>query len=152
MKFRIQDNFTARAAQMIADRSKKAEHIVAIQVEKDTQQYVPMLTGSLNTRTRITKNTIIYPGPYARYLYYGKVMVDAATGKGPMHFTDKLGNEYIRFRKGAKLRPTNKDLKYTKDFHKDAGPRWLERSKAQNLKKWERVAAKAIAMEEPSNE
>ena len=76
--------------------SSKAEHTLAIQIRKDTSPYVPALTGSLDTRTRIEGfsnaglgpgtggSTIVYPGPYARYLYYGKVMVDAATGKGPM--------------------------------------------------------------------
>ena len=144
MRFIIHDNFTARTAAMLADRADKAGHVLAIQVEKDTRDFVPMLTGSLNARTRVVGNSIIYPGPYARYLYYGKVMVDAATGKGPMRIVDDLGNEYIRFHKGAKLKPTQRDLTYTTDFHKNAGPRWFERSKEQNLEKWKSVAAKAV--------
>lgn len=79
----------------LAESCTKAEHTVALQIREDTRPYVPALTGSLDTRTRIegssdsgygpaAGSTIIYPGPYARYLYYGKVMVDAATGKGPM--------------------------------------------------------------------
>lgn len=121
-----------------------AEHVLAHQVKKDTDPYVPFLTGSLNTRTRVVGGTIIYPGPYARYLYYGVKMVDAATGRGPMHYTDKLGNEIIRFRKGATLRPTNEPLNYTKDFHKYAGSHWIERSKARNLDKWLGVAERVV--------
>ena len=144
MRITIQDNFTDAAAAALADRTDKAKHIVALQVEKDTEPFVPMLTGSLNTRTRVVGNTIIYPGPYARYLYYGKVMVDSATGRGPMHFFDKAGNEYIRFHKGAVLRPTDRPLNYTTDFHKDAGPAWIDRSKAQNMSKWLRVGQRVI--------
>lgn len=144
MKFTVKDNFTAKAAALIADRSSKAEHIVAVQAQKDTSPYVPFLTGSLDQRTRVVGNTIIYPGPYARYLYYGVKMVDAATGKGPMRYVDKYGNEVIRYRKGATLKPTNIPLKYTTDFHPQAGPKWFERSKAENLDKWLRVAKKAV--------
>lgn len=144
MKFTIRDNFTAKAMQLLADRSNRAESIVAVQAAKDTSPFVPFLTGSLNTRTRVDGNTIIYPGPYARYLYYGVRMVNAATGKGPMHFIDEGGNEVIRYPKGATLRPTNEPLNYTTDFHKDAGPRWFERSKAQNLDKWLAVAERAV--------
>lgn len=130
--------------QSIADRTNKAEIIVAIQALKDTEQFVPFLTGSLNTRSKVVGNTIIYPGPYARYLYYGVRMVNAATGKGPMRYTDKLGNDVVRFPKGATLRPTNEPLNYTTDFHKNAGPRWFDRSKAQNLDKWLAVAERAV--------
>ena len=144
MRIRVIDNFTAQAARLIASRASKAEHIVALQVQKDTEPFVPMLTGSLNTRTQVVGNTIVYPGPYARYLYYGKVMVDSATGKGPMHWIDKMGNEYIRFRKGAVLTPTERDLQYTTDYHKDAGPAWVERSKAQNFDRWKKVAERVI--------
>lgn len=144
MKITVKDDFTAKAAELLASRTSQAEHIMAIQVEKDTEPFVPMLTGSLNTRTKVVGNTIIYPAPYARYLYYGKVMVDSQTGKGAMHWVDKTGNEYIRFRKGAVLRPTDRDLVYTTDFHKDAGAAWIERSKAQNLEKWIAVGKRVV--------
>ena len=144
LRFIVLDNFTERAVEKIASMSKKAEHIVAVQVQKDTSPYVPFKTGSLDQRTRVVGNTIIYPGPYARYLYYGVKMVDADTGKGPFHYVDQHGNEFFRFRKGAKLRPTDDPLTYTKDFHKLAGPYWFERSKAQNLEKWERVMERAV--------
>lgn len=142
MRFTVKDNFTASTAALIADRAERAETILAIQIQKDTEQYVPFRTGSLNQRTQVVGNTIVYPGPYARYLYYGVKMVDSVTGKGPMHYVDRHGNEVIRFRRGAVLRPTSEPLKYTTDFHKEAGPQWFERSKAQNLERWLRVAEK----------
>ena len=128
----------------IEGRSDRAAHVVAWQAKKDTDPYVPMLTGSLKNRVQVDGSTIVYPGPYARYLYYGKVMVDSETGKGPMHFTDAEGVEVFRFRKGAVLTPTDRDLVFTKDFHPLAQAHWFEASKAQNLDKWLEVAERAV--------
>ena len=144
LKFEVHASIDEAIAKKLAVASTKAEHAVAVQAAKDTSPYVPMLTGSLDVRTRVDGGNIIYPGPYARYLYYGKVMVDSVTGKGPMHFIDKMGNEQIRFRKGATLKPTDRDLKYTKSAHPQAQDHWFEASKAQNLDKWLQVADKAV--------
>lgn len=124
--------------------AKRAEHAVAKRAATDTEDFVPMLTGSLKNRTQVDGNLIIYPGPYARYLYYGKVMVDSQTGKGPMKFTDKKGNEVIRFHRGATLRPTDRNLKFNTASHKNAQAHWFDASKAMNLDKWLRVAARAV--------
>ena len=131
MIFTISTNFTSAAAHKIADRCNKAAHIVALQMQKDTEPFVPMLTGSLNTRTEVDGNTIIYPGPYARFLYYGKVMVDPETGS-PFA------------RAGAHKVLTNRDLVFTQDFHPQAQAFWCEASRAQNLDKWRRVAQRAV--------
>lgn len=119
----------------------RAEHIVATQAAKDTAPFVPMRTGSLRQRTRVVGNQIVYPGPYARYLYYGKYMVDGQTGKGPAHFVDEKGNEHIKYRKGARLVPTSRDLV----FH-TGGTRshWFDYSKSKNLEKWLRTAERVI--------
>lgn len=127
----------------LAENCNRAEHAVAIQAEKDTQPFVPALTNSLTQRTRVVGDTIVYPGPYARYLYYGKVMVDE-NGRGPKHFVDSSGNEVIKFPKGSKLHATNRDLVFTQKVHPQAQAHWFEASKAQNLDKWVRVAAKAV--------
>ena len=144
MRLIVYDNFTEQAAQTFATRSRTAASIVAQQVYKDTSPYVPFKTGSLDQRTRVEGDTIIYPGPYARYLYYGVKMVDAATGRGPMHYIDRHGNEVFRFRRGATLIPTQDPLHYNKDFHPLAGPYWFERSKAQNLEKWLEIARRVV--------
>lgn len=138
MKIKVKDNLTSAVAKALADRSSKAEHITAWQIVKDTEQYVPMLNGSLNARTRVVGNTIIYEGPYARYLYYGKVMVF------PEGTTGANRNPNNPHHKGEVKIVTSKPLKYTKDFHKNAGEAWLERSKAMNKKRWEKVAQDAL--------
>lgn len=131
MRFTVQTDINAALASTITDRCDKAAHTVALQVKKDTEPYVPMLTGSLKNRAKVVGNTIIYPGPYARFLYYGKVMVDPNTGStwAPLGGTKVV---------------TDRDLAFTTDFHPQAQSHWFEASKAQNLDKWLRVAEKAV--------
>lgn len=115
----------------LAESCTRAESIVGQQVIKDTAPFVPALTGSLTIRTRLDGNIIIYPGPYARFLYYGKVMVDPQTGST---FAPKGGTKVL----------TNRDLVFSKAMHPQAQSHWFEASKAQNMEKWVRVADKAV--------
>lgn len=115
----------------IAKAASRTEHTVAIQVEKDTQPFVPSLTNSLTLRTRVAGDTVVYPGPYAWFLYYGKVMVDPNTGST---YAPKGGTKVV----------TDRDLVFTQSVHPQAQAHWFEASKAQNLEKWTRVAAKAV--------
>ena len=107
----------------LAQLANKAEIAVANEVLKDTDPYVPALNGVLSGTAHTVGNLVIYDQPYARYQYYGKVVV------GP-----KYGPKHA----------TNKDLVYTKGKHPNAQSHWFEASKAQNLDKWVRVAEKAI--------
>lgn len=109
----------------------RAEYAVAVQIEKDTAPFVPALTGSLTQRTRVDERLVIYPGPYARYLYYGKLMVDPETGS-PWA------------KKGATKVLTDRTLVFNHTVHPQAQSHWFEASKAQNLDKWIRVADKAV--------
>lgn len=118
----------------LAEGCTKAEHTVALQVRKDTSPYVPMLTGSLDKRTRADGSEVIYPGPYARYLYFGKLMVDPATG-----------SSYAS--KGTTKVLTNKNLVFNTASHVQAQSHWFEASKAENLEKWVRTAEKAVKRE-----
>jgi len=124
----------------ITNACSEAERIVAIQIMKDTRPYVPALTMSLNQRTRTLGKSIIYPGPYARYLWFGKRMVDSKTGRGPFYI-EEVG---WRYKKGAKLVPTEKPLNYTTSVHAKAGSHWVDRSFTDNKDKWLRVAKEAI--------
>lgn len=115
----------------IAKACTRAEHVLAEQIEKDTQPFVPMLTGSLTQRTRVDGSAVIYPGPYARFPYYGKVMVDPNTGST---YAPKGGTKVV----------TDRNLVFNKAMHPQAQAHWFEASKAQNLDKWVRVADKAV--------
>ena len=131
LKFNVYSTFDEATALALASAADKAEHAVAIQVQKDTSPYVPALTGSLDQRTRVEGDTVIYPGPYARYLYYGKLMVDPETG-----------SSYAK--KGATKVLTDKDLVFNKAMHSQAQSHWFDASKAENLEKWIRIADKAV--------
>ena len=108
----------------------KAEHILAVQVAKDTDPYVPARTKSLANSTRVDGSDIIYRGPESRYLYNGKLMVDPNTGSA------WAAN-------GVTKVLTGKDLQYSTAVHSRATSFWFEVSKAQNLEKWVRVAGRA---------
>ena len=85
-------------------------------------------------RTQVIDNMIVYPGPDARYLYGGKLMVDPATG-----------SSYAP--KGTTKVLTDKNLVFNKAMHSQAQSHWFEASKAQNLEKWLRVAKKDVTDE-----
>ena len=131
LKFEVHASLDEAIAKKLSVASTKAEHAVAVQAAKDTSPYVPMLTGSLNVRTQVGGGNIIYPGPYARYLYYGKLMVDPNTGSS---YAPKGGTKVL----------TDKNLVFNQASHPQAQAHWFEASKAQNLDKWIRVADKAV--------
>ena len=133
LKFSVHTDGMDAVKEALARGCSRAEHVLAVQVMKDTAPFVPMRSGSLRARTRVDGNLIIYEGPYARYLYYGKLYVDPLTGS-PFA------------RKGVTKIPATpeKDLKF---WHPGTRSHWFEASKAQNLQKWLRVADKAVKHE-----
>ena len=87
--------------------------------------YTPMLTGALYKTSML--GTVIGSGeirqiaPYARYQYYGKLMVSSITGSA--------------WSKGEEKVLTDKDLVHNKAYHPKAGPYWFERMKADHKDK-----------------
>ena len=134
LKFSVHTEGLDAIKDKLTEGCTKAEHTVALQVRKDTSPYVPMLTGSLDKRTRVEGAEVIYPGPYARYLYFGKLMVDPATG-----------SSYAP--KGTTKVLTDKNLVFNTASHAQAHEHWFEASKAENLEKWVRVADNAVKRE-----
>lgn len=140
LKFSVHTEGMDAVRRQLALACSKAEHELAVHVEKDTQPFVPALTGSLMVRTRIhpeyrgeiVGNAIVYPGPYARYLYYGKLMVDPETGSS---WAKKNATKVL----------TDRNLVFNRATNQQAQDHWCEASKAQNLEKWVRVAQKAVA-------
>ena len=136
LKFNIHLNIDQVLAQKLASASNQAEHTVAVQVAKDTEPYVPARTKSLANRTIVQENVIIYLGPYARFLYYGKLMIDPDTGSP---WAPKGASKVID--------PSGRDLDIKKKVHSKAQSHWFEVSKAQNLPKWKRVAGRLMQRE-----
>lgn len=90
-------------------KSGKVQRFVTEMVDRRLVQYMPCRSGALSTGLKRVKNAteIEVRGPYARYQYYGKVMV----GPPPKMVTD---------------RPLN----YDKTGHPLAGPFWDRRMMA----------------------
>lgn len=111
-------------ARMLKDRKKltKCKKKLICQVIKDTTPYVPMQDGILYMSALVNQNRykdkIVWTGPYARFLYHGKVMVG-------------IRSRRAWARLGEVKEATNKALKYGKT-HPLAGPEWYIRSKSKN--------------------
>ncbi len=88
--------------------------------------YTPFLSGTLERSATI--GTIIGSGeikqttPYARYQYYGKLMVDSETGSA---YASPYGMKVL----------TDKDLEYNTSRHPLAGSHWFERMKSDHKDK-----------------
>lgn len=91
-------------------------------------KYMPFRSGALATKSKHIKSPteIEVAAPYAPCMYYGKVMVNSATGKGPA-FIPGVG---YRYRKGTVLKATERDLNYDLTKHPKAGPFWDRRMMA----------------------
>lgn len=131
IKFSVHTDGMDAVRTAIAKACTRAEHVLAEQIEKDNQPFVPAFTESITQRTRVDGSAVIYPGPYARFLYYGKVMVDPNTGST---YAPKGGTKVV----------TDRNLVFNQTVHPQAQAHWCEASKAQNLGKWARVAEKAV--------
>lgn len=88
------------------------------------KRYMPFLYGGLYkltvAQTDVRKPEIVTEAPQVRYLFEGKKMVNAKTGKGPM----MIPGVGPRYKKGTILKPTDSPLDYTRTKNPQAGPHW----------------------------
>lgn len=96
-------------------------------------QYAPWETGTLAKSpysvTDIGSGEVVYPGPYARYLYYGEVY-----GPNIPIFDDDTDEPTGWFSPpGQEKHPTGRALEYSQDVNPLAGSYWFERMKADHL-------------------
>ena len=97
-------------------------------------QYVPWDSGVLGKSaygaTQIGSGKVVYPGPYAHYMYYGEVY-----GPNIPVFEDDSGIPTRFFsRPGQKKHPTGRAIQYKTDVNPLAGSFWFERMKADRMK------------------
>ena len=104
----------------------RAQVFVDIECIRCMKPYTPMLNGAL--MKSVTLGAVVgtgrleYLSPYARYQYYGRLMVSSITGS-PVA------------RQGEKKVLTTTELKYNYSRHPQAGPFWFERMKADHAEK-----------------
>jgi hypothetical protein len=113
--------------QLINERGLNSGGKVQKFIDQETIRYMdpytPRITGALiksvTQGSKIGSGDLIYSSPYARYLYYGKLMVSSVTGSAyAMHGESKV--------------LTDRDLEYSKASNPMAGPYWFERMKADH--------------------
>lgn len=87
------------------------------------KKYMPFLSGVLykitQIQTDVHKPEIVTDAPQAKYLFYGKVMIDPKLGVAGF-----MTPEGWRSRKGSIKVLTDRNLQYTKTKNPMAGPRW----------------------------
>lgn len=113
------------------EKFKEAQKVIDMDVLKFNARYIPFQTGALNHSgelgTDVGSGIVVYNAPYARYMYYGKVMRDAEGrayyGKAPKHVT-------------------NEDIKY--HGAPERSHHWFERMKAAHKEQIRRDAAKKL--------
>lgn len=113
-------------------KQQKALRMLKSEIAKDTEPYVPMRDGRLRravtTSLRTNDPNLIWATPYARFIYYGKVMVGRITRRAWA-------------KKGETKVTTGKELTYSQP---GTGPNWFNRAKKQRLQKWIKVARKVF--------
>lgn len=102
------------------DRFESVQKYVDSEVIRLMVKYTPMRSGVLSKGavlgTKIGSGKIIYAVPYARYQYYGKLMVSSTTGSA-----------YAKDGESKML--TGKDLVYSRARHPLAQRLWFETMK-----------------------
>lgn len=104
--------------------SGKVQRFFTNEVMRRADRYVPFRTGVMKNSAHASSDYtgIIYVAPYARYLWYGKLMVDPITGKGAFH--DPISGRFWS-RPGVNKVLTDRDLEFNGAPMR--GSHWVER-------------------------
>lgn len=104
------------------------QKFVSNELLRISDPYTPFDSGILKNTAFISSDgtAIIYPVPYARYLWHGKLMVDPVTKKGAF-FKEGYG---FWSRPKVQKELTNRDLKF--QGAPIRGQKWVERAYIDN--------------------
>lgn len=119
VKLEWNDNFANDKAAMFA----KVQQFIDSECIRLMGKYTParnlILAKAATLGTKIGSGHIVYAVPYARYQYYGKVMVSSVTGSA-----------YAKHGESKVL--TSRNLSYSKARHPLAQAMWFETMKAKH--------------------
>lgn len=119
VKLEWNDNFANDKAAMFA----KVQQFIDSECIRLMGKYTParnlILAKAATLGTKIGSGHIVYAVPYARYQYYGKVMISSVTGSA-----------YAKHGESKVL--TSKNLSYSKARHSLAQAMWFETMKAKH--------------------
>lgn len=116
-------------ARLGIDKNGDVQRQVTKIVNQRITRYMPYKNGVLAYKSKYIKSPteIEVLGPYARYMYYGEVMVDPKTGAAG--FRDKDGQ--WKSRRGVPKVRSGRPIDYdTTKGHPLAGPKWDQRMMA----------------------
>lgn len=118
-----------------SEQFQRAQTELDMMVSRSMEPYMPFVTGTFARLTQAESLGLAGSGqviagvpPMGRYLYYGKVMVNAATGKGPAN----IPGVGPRFPQGSKLMVTSRDLTYSNGRQSH----WFDAAKAAHGDAW----------------
>ena len=102
--------------------AQQAQIAMTREIDKRIGRYMAYRTGVMSGKAKrmISPSQILVDTPYARYQYYGNVMVNSKTGKGP-RLIPGIG---FRWPKGSILKVTGRPLRYDTSKNEKAGPYW----------------------------
>lgn len=105
------------------NKGGRVQEFFTSELMRKSDPYVPYAAGALKTSARIdtNKDAIIYDTPYARYHWYGKLMVDPITHKGAF-YSPTYG---FWSRPDVNKVLTDRNMEYNGAPLR--GPRWVER-------------------------
>lgn len=88
----------------------RVQEFFTSEIMRKADPYVPFSAGALRDSARISEDkcAIIYDTPYARYHWFGNLMVDPVTGKGAF-YSPTYG---FWSRPGVNKEKTDRDLNY----------------------------------------
>ena len=116
---------------ILMGKFSKAQNELVNQVIIDCLPYVPFKQGYLSESVHPENgNEIVWKGPYAQFLYYGKVMVDERGST----WAEKYGTKHV----------TGTDLEFSKEGHPKATSHWFEEAKQHHLHEWIDKVQKAV--------
>ena len=105
------------------DKGGDVQQFHTANVLRRIKRYMPFLTGATykitQIQTVISRPEIVTDTPYAKYLFYGKVMIDPKINAAGF-----MTPEGWRSRNGSVKVLTDRDLEFTKTKNPAAGPRW----------------------------
>lgn len=115
-------------ARLGIDEKGRVQRFLTETVNKRITRYMPFRTGVLATKLKFVSSPteITVNGPYARYQYYGEIMVDPKTGAAG--FLNKDGQ--WKSRKGVNKVRSGRPIQYDKTKNARAGPFWDRRMMA----------------------
>ena len=144
----IHGDLEKKLRSIVGNNAPKAQYALDTQIMNDMKPYMPLQTGNFQNLTAARSAALAGSGKvcaattvYGRFLYKGKKMKNAATGKGPMRIVLDTGEVIFRWPRGSRLVATDEPLSYSR---KQAKPEWYDEAKRAHFNDWKKLVKRRI--------